>query len=121
MALEHLRLADLSDREVLMAMLDLTDDPESYVNSDDVAKQLGMKGDRAKQCVAIRLSWMSRYGAVERELLYDENRNPIVTRAGDHKRGQGWRPTEVGEAIADGSLKANQERMLDGLTDAQLY
>src|SRR5262252_4941792 len=119
MALEHLRLQDLSDREILLVLIDAADEGE-YAHADEIARALGMRGDNAKRCVITRLSWLSRYGAVERELLYDELGQPVRHRSGEHKKGQGWTPTEIGHQIAAGTLKANQTKMLEGMDDAQI-
>jgi len=117
--LEHLRLADLSDREILLTLVEVADE-DSFAHAEEIAAKLGMKGDNAKRCVITRLSWLSRYGAVERELLMDEYGIPMTTRAGEVKKGQGWKPTEIGQQIANGQLKSNQTKMLEGLTDAQM-
>jgi hypothetical protein len=124
-ALEHLRLADISDREILLTLIDIAnDDPadnDGWVDGPDIAQRLGMKGERPGRCVATRMSWLQRYGAVERELLYDANGNPITNRnTGEHKRGQRWRPTEVGHAVASGAMKKSQQNALDAMDDAQL-
>src|SRR5215471_1778606 len=117
--LEHLRLVDLSDREILLTLVEVADE-DSFAHAEEIAAKLGMKGDNAKRCVITRLSWLSRYGAVERELLYDELGVPQTTRGGKLKLGQGWKPTEIGYSIANGQLKQNQTKMLEGLTDAQM-
>jgi hypothetical protein len=119
--LDHLRLVDLSDREILLIMKDLSQGVEDgWVLAIDVADRLGMRGDHPHRKVASRLAWLRRYGAVERELLYDELGQPLLTRKGEHRAGQRWRPTEIGDAIALGALKRAQERALEGLNDEQL-
>jgi hypothetical protein len=117
--LERLRLADLSDREILLIMIDLAE-TDGWVLALDVADRLAMKGDHPHRMVASRLAWLRRYGAVERELLWDEHGNAIINRAGEHKHGQRWRPTDVGRAIAQGALRKAQETALAGITDEQL-
>jgi prolyl-tRNA synthetase len=103
--LEHLRLGDLSDREILLTLRDVADD-DGWATSLDISEQLSMGGDKPTQCVAQRLSWLRRYGAVDRE----DGKGAL----------RRWRLTEVGGRLAMGTLKANQERMLEGLDDAQV-
>jgi hypothetical protein len=117
--LDHLRLADLSDREVLLALMDAADG-DGFASAPDIASQLGMKGDHPQRMVSSRCAWLRRYGAVERELLWDDNGNAIMNRKGEQRTGQRWRPTELGYALARGSLKKAQENALAGLTDEQL-
>jgi hypothetical protein len=117
-ALESLRLADMSDREVLLIVHDLQDS-EGWVDSLDMADRMGMKHDRRRSTVASRLAWLRRYGAMEREFLWDENSNPIVNRKGEHRMGQRWRLTAIGEVIALGKLKAAQEKAVSELDDSQ--
>jgi hypothetical protein len=109
--LDHLRLADLSDREILLVLRDVADG-DGWADAVHVADQLAMIGDHPHRMVASRLSWLRRYGAVDRE---EEQ----------HKRDDGskvrrWRLTATGEALALGTLKRAQERALEGLDDTQL-
>src|SRR4051812_18644976 len=98
--LESLRLDDMSDREVLLVVRDVSaTSPDGWVLAVDVADQIGVRGDRRKHAVASRLAWLRRFGAAERELLWDENSNPIMNRAGTAQRtGQRWRLTDIGLA-----------------------
>lgn len=105
-SLEHLRLGDLSDREILLTLRDVADD-DGYAYAQDIADGLSMGGDHPHRSVAVRLSWLRRYGAVDREF------------PGTYKQGR-WRLTPTGSELAMGTLKASQERLLDGLTDAQV-
>ena len=97
-----LKLLELSDRELLHAMLDLADE-EGYASVFDLAEEFNIDHKHARQCVAQRLSWLKRYGAVER--LDGEPR---------------WRPTSKGLAIARGSLSPEQREALDGLSSEQM-
>jgi hypothetical protein len=117
-ALESLTIKDMSDREVLLVVHDLADS-EGWVNALDVADRLGMRHDRRRATAASRLAWLRRYGAVEREFLWDENQNPILNRRGEHRMGQRWRLTPIGEAIATGTLRRAQERAIEDLDDSQ--
>lgn len=122
MALDHLRLQDLSDREVLLIVMDVAD-ADGWAWAYDVGGQIGLVEEHRRRGAAQRLSWMVRYGAVEREHLADEHGNLryINDDTGRPKYGQRWRLTELGEEIAMGQLRAPQQRALDGLADdAQL-
>jgi hypothetical protein len=112
MALDHLRLGDLSDREILLTLMDVADH-DGYADARDIAMQLAMIGDHPHRAVASRLSWLRRYGAVDREEEphKPEDGGPPVRR---------WRLTQIGEAIATGSLKRAQERALEEVGDDQL-
>lgn len=116
-ALERLRLRDLSDREVLLAMLD--EGQGDWITSHQLAARLGMNGDHPHMMAAQRLSWLRRYGVVEREVLTDEHTGePIYTSSGLLKYGQRWRPNDAGVALAEGHLKAAQEKAIASLDDA---
>jgi hypothetical protein len=72
MPLESLRLTDYSDREVLLVLMDVADDDvDGWAYAYDVGKRLGITEEHARRAAANRLSWMVRYGAVEREHLRD--------------------------------------------------
>jgi len=123
MALESLRITDYSDREVLLIVKDLAD-PDGWVLAEDVGGAIGIVQDHRRRAAAQRLSWLQRYGAVEREHLRDAETGELAYRThhGEPypKWGQRWRLTDMGEQMADGKLRAPQQRALDGLTDAQL-
>jgi hypothetical protein len=113
--MDHLRITDMSDREFLL-VVDETGEDDNWAQSIDVAKALELK-DNGNRLVASRLSWMVRYGAVERELRRDEHGNIRVTRHGQPMYTQRWRLTDMGRAMAYGRLKAAQERALEGIAD----
>lgn len=118
MSLDSLRLVDLSDREVLLVVRDVADG-DGWAYAYDVGAQLGVVEEHRRRAAAQRLSWLRRFGAVEREHLADENGNLLYT-AGDTHRprwGQRWRLTDAGEAIALGRLRAPEQRAIDGLDE----
>lgn len=118
--LESLTIRDMSDREVLLIVHDLsTVDADRWVDALDVAERLGMKHERRRSTAASRLAWLRRYGAVEREFLWDENQNPILNRKGEHRMGQRWRLTPIGEAVALGKLTRAQEKAIENMNDSQ--
>lgn len=121
MPLESLRLEDLSDREVLLVVRDVAE-LDGWAYAEDVGAQLGIVAEHRRRAAAVRLSWLSRFGAVEREHLVDAfgNLRYINDDRGRPKYGQRWRLTEVGEALADGKLRAAQQRSVDDADDAQL-
>jgi hypothetical protein len=106
MTLEHLRLSDLSDREILLVVADTADD-EGWSTADDVGERLGMPEESRRRMAAMRLSWMARYGAVQSD----------PDRPGGMSR---WRLTAIGQAIAQGRLRRAHERAVDDADDAQL-
>jgi hypothetical protein len=119
--LESLRLVDLSDREVLLVVRDVAE-PDGWAYAYDVGRRLGIADDHARRAAAVRLSWLVRYGAVQREHLQDAfgNLRYINDDLGRPKYGQRWRLTDVGEAVADGKLKRAQERAVEEASDVQL-
>jgi len=123
MAIESLANAVLSDREVLLVLRDLSEsDADGWVYAYDVGERLGVVEQHRRRAAAQRLSWLKRYGAVEREHEADEHGNLLYV-AGDTHRprwGQRWRLTPVGEDFATGKLRAAQERALESVTDANL-
>jgi hypothetical protein len=121
MALESLTILDLSDREVLLVLRDVAED-DGWGYAEAVGLRLGIIEEHARRAAAVRLSWMVRYGAVEREHLVDADGRLryINDDVGRPKYGQRWRLTEIGEAFADGRLKRAQERAVEDASTAQL-
>lgn len=119
MALEHLRLEDMSDREVLLVMLDVADD-EGYVDPTDIAEHLGVRGDNPRRVVSARMAWLKRFGAVEKEFETDEHGNVMRRRNNEPRTTQRYRLTPIGQDIANGTLRATQEKSLEGFHDGQI-
>ena len=121
MALESLSNAVLSDREVLLVLRDLAD-ADGWAYAYDVGERLGVAEEHARRAAANRLSWMVRYGAVEREHLKDaDGKARYVNDDPDRpKYGQRWRLTDIGEAIAVGKLRVAQERAVADIGEAEL-
>jgi hypothetical protein len=119
--LESLRITDFSDREVLLILNDVADG-EGWASAKDMVERFGFaqRLDRPHRFVAQRLSWLGRYGALEREHEWDEQGRPKLTRSGKLKYTQRWRMTPAGRALAMGKLRTGQQRALEGLTDEQL-
>lgn len=114
----HLTLLDLSDRELLLVLRDVADAASGYALAADIADRLDI-GEDGHRSVSCRLSWLTRYGAVEREYERDSQGQIVMTggRNPGPKKLQGWKLTEIGFQMATGKLKKQQERMLDGLDD----
>lgn len=86
----HLRMTDMSDREVLGLVEDQADEdgwteaaavatalwPRIYNGSANAESQV-----KAARAVASRLAWMRRYGIVDRE---EKSRRWALTREGEH-------------------------------------
>ena len=116
--MDRLRLEDMSDREVLLVMLDLEDgDP---VDPVDLAAAIGLTGEHPRRAVSSRMAWLARWGAVDREYEHDEYGNVVRNRKGEPRRTQRYRPSQLGLDVAHGVLRANQSKALDTLHDGQL-
>jgi DNA-binding transcriptional ArsR family regulator len=113
-----LTLLELSDRELLLVLRDASD-AQGWATALEISTQMGLNGN-SHRSVSVRLSWLKRYGAVEREVERDEHGNIRVTRSGKTVQTQRWRMTDIGLAMATGRLKANQQRAFEGLNDGQM-
>ena len=115
MARDHLTILDFSDREFLLVVRDVAD-ADGWTQAEEVATMLDLKGNRS---ASSRLSWLRRFGAVEREHARDETGKLLYT--GDKPRyTQRWRLTELGEAMAMGRLNKTQQGALDKMDDGAL-
>lgn len=113
---EHLTIDDLSDREFLLVLEDVADG-DGYAESDVIAAQLNL----AKRAIASsRLSWLARWGAVEREAERDEHGNIRTFRDGRTRYTQRWRLTDAGHALAHGALKTRQREALERIDEQQM-
>lgn len=102
-----LKLEDFSDRELLWALEDHADG-DGTVSSVALAEGLGLKQGpndfkRPAQNVAIRLSWLKRYG--------------VVYRDADTMR---WGLTTVGQSLLHGKLTAAEARALRDMNPEKL-
>jgi hypothetical protein len=118
-ALESLRLEDYSDRELLLVIND-TADEDGWVDALELATRLGLEGDYPRRAVASRLSWLHRYGAVQREHERDESGVVRYHRDGRVRYTQRWGLTEAGLALAIGQLRKGDESALERLKDEQM-
>jgi hypothetical protein len=99
-----LRLEDFSDRELLFALEDFAGE-DGLVSSQALAEGLGINAlKHPVQSVAIRLSWLKRYGVVRR----------------DEESGM-WGLTSAGESIMHGDLTKAQSRLLDNIDADRLF
>jgi len=112
----HLTLLDLSDRELLLVLRDVADASTGYALAADIAERLDV-GEDGRRSVSVRLSWLSRFGAVEREYRRDSQGRLETTASGKPVKLQGWKLTEMGWQMATGKLKKTTERSLDSLSD----
>lgn len=113
---EHLTILDFSDREFLLLLDDVADE-DGFADSLQLADRL----DLAKRhSAAQRLSWLARWGAVEREHKRGPDGAILYHQDGKARHTQRWGLTDFGRAVAYGKLKAGQQRSLEGLDDAQL-
>lgn len=102
-----LRLADYSDRELLLLLKDLCNaSGNGYVSSEEVAQAVGLEGVEGKRSAGTRLGYLKRIGAVVRS---------------HRKSGPAqWALSDVGEVIATGTLSAAQEAALRKLRPSQV-
>lgn len=113
---EHLTIDDYSDREFLLVLADVADG-DGWATSADMADRL----DVAHKAVASsRLSWLKRWGAVEKEHERDEHGALRYHVDGKPRYTQRWRLTPAGAALANGSIKKGQQSTLDRIDDTQL-
>jgi hypothetical protein len=114
-----LTLLDLSDRELLLLLRDAADGT-GFADARDIAARLDLTGDHPHRSVAVRLSWLVRYGAVEREHARDERGNIRYHRNGKAMTTQRWGLTDLGLAMATGKLTKSQEKTLEAMGGGSL-
>lgn len=113
-------IEDYSDRELMLIIDDAAQQmQDEWVFAHQVHDRLNLEWVELRS-VSVRLSWLVRYGAVEREHLRDQHGNLLYTRAGNVRLGQRWRLTGTGKALAKGTLTAAQRRAFEGITEEQL-
>lgn len=113
---DSLRLQDLSDREFLLVMHDNVD-ADGWVDSLQIANVLDL---RERKIASSRLSWLARWGAVEREIEQDEHGSLRHRRNGKPVYTQRWRLTDIGWQLATGQIRKTIENQLEKADDAQM-
>jgi hypothetical protein len=116
MAIERLTIEDMSDREFLLVVHDLRED-DGWTDSEAIRERLDLA---ERRIASTRLSWLSRWGAVEREYQTDEHDRPRLRKSGAFFYTQRWRLTVAGAALANGTLRQRQLDSLDRVDDTQL-
>lgn len=107
-----LRLSDFSDRELLRIIYDLSDE-YGWVESVHLAEHLfptqvraGREDkNQALRCVGQRLSWMKRYGVVQRN---------------EKDRKGTWGLTGQGKLLLTGAIPAHERKVIENLKENQL-
>jgi hypothetical protein len=117
MPIDHLRIEDYSDREFLLIVADVAADEDGWADSDQIAQRMDLS---SRRLASSRLSWLRRYGAVEREHVRDEHGQIRYHRNGKAMTTQRWRLTPAGEAVAFGKLRKGDEKALANLKDEQM-
>lgn len=118
MARDSLRLEDLSDREFLLIVNDVIRDVgEGWADSQEIADRLDLA---TRRLASARLSWLARWGAVEREHRRDEHGAIRYHRNGKPMVTQRWRLTTVGEQLATGRMRKGTQTVLDRADDGQM-
>lgn len=113
---QHLTLLDLSDREFLLVLVDALE-PDGWADSQRIADKLDLS---TRRLASSRLSWLARWGIVEREHARDEHGNIRYHRNGKPMHTQRWRPTPIGHDLAVGSLRKAQSNALEGARDHEI-
>ena len=116
MALTSLTIDDLSDREFLLVVFDLRED-DGWTDSEAIKERLDLV---ERRIASTRLSWLARWGAVEREYETDEHDRPRVRKSGAYFYTQRWRLTPTGEALIYGTLGKRQQDQLMKISDDQM-
>ena len=116
MPLDRLTIDDYSDREFLLVLADVADH-DGWANSQDIADRLDLAN---KAIASSRLSWLKRWGAVDKEHERDESGVLRYHANGKPRYTQRWKLTDAGRALAFGALKKNQQQTLDKLGDDQM-
>lgn len=102
----NLRNIDRTDLEMLHIIQEAIG-PEGYASSEDIANVIGLGDSRTRSAagrVSSRLSWMGRYGLVER----------IDPQIVGRKRTEAlWAITEAGRRIMSGRLRKNVQDAID--------
>ena len=100
---DSLKLVDFLDEEFLALVVDNAD-YEGWASSQTIAESIQI----STKNVGSRLSWMRRYGAVERD-----------TRPGSRTQGF-WRLTQRGEALVHARFSKGQQTAISSVRDEQL-
>jgi hypothetical protein len=117
MSLDRLRIEDFSDREFLLIVADVAAEEDGWADSEQVAQRMDLS---TRRLASSRLSWLRRYGAVEREHVRDEAGNIRYHRNGKPMHTQRWRLTAAGQMVAFGKLRKADETALGRLRDEQM-
>jgi hypothetical protein len=118
MTIDTFTIEDYSDREFLLIIRDLSaQSADGWIESVDVAERLQL---RHKRLASSRLSWLRRYGAVEKEMERDHAGNIRANRDGSIRYTQRWRLTPLGLSMAVGKLSKTNRAMLEGLDEGKL-
>lgn len=118
MTIERLTIEDYSDREFLLIIRDIAAESfDGWVESEQVAQRMDLS---TKRLASSRLSWLRRFGAVEREVERDSTGNIRETRDGKPRYTQRWKLTPLGLSMAVGKLSKTNRTMLEGLDEGRL-
>lgn len=113
--LDHLRLQELSDREVLLVLVDCANG-DGYADAADIGERLGLAEEHRLRATTSRLTWLMRWDAVEREPESLIEKPP----PGEPRRRRGWRLTKIGQDLAMGQLRKSQEQALAQARDGDM-
>jgi hypothetical protein len=109
-----LQISDFSDREILLAMNDLSPD---YVTVTELSERIfGLNGNddedvraHAARCVVSRLAWMKRYGLV----VSGREKGDDATRWSLSEVGKALRFTTLGRSLSSAITNTPQNSLLE--------
>jgi hypothetical protein len=99
-----------------LVLLDCMEE-DGWADSQQVADKLDLL---SRRLASSRLSWLARWGIVEREHKRDESGNIRYHRDGRPMHTQRWRPTPVGHDLATGALRKAQASALENARDHEI-
>jgi DNA-binding IclR family transcriptional regulator len=112
----RLTIDDYSDREFLLVLADVAD-ADGWATAQDMADRLDLTH---KSTASSRLSWLRRWGAVEKEHERDEHGVLRYYQDGKPRYTQRWRLTPEGQQFATGKLRKADEAALERLKDESM-
>jgi len=114
MPLDHLRLQEMSDRELLLRLQDVAD-ADGYASAEDIGEALGIEPEHRVRVITSRLTWLKRWGAVDREPLDEVERIP-----GGVRRLRMWKLSPIGHQMATGQLRKAQQEAIQNARDGDV-
>jgi hypothetical protein len=100
--LSGLTLNEFSDEEFLAKVMDTNGD--GWISTDEISDAINLDVQYPNSNVGIRLSWLKRFGVVER----------------DFDTGM-WRVTKIGQDLVTAKFSSPAAKAIDAIDDSQLF